>query len=108
MKTISLTALRSQALTVVDCRVALGLKLDGLETDERAAVVKVGGHSYALQVDAIEDVEQATSEPAQVPGGFGPEWTRAGEGMVETTSGPALLIDIDRIVAGTERSVRAA
>ena len=105
---VGLTALRSQALTVVDCRLALGLKLEGLETDERAAVVRVGGHSYALQVDAIEDVEQAVSEPAQVPGGFGAEWTRVGDGMVETASGPALLIDIEQIVAGPERSMKAA
>jgi purine-binding chemotaxis protein CheW len=105
---IGLTALRSQALTVVDCRLSLGLPLEGLPTDERAAVVKVGGHSYALQVDAIEDVEQATSEPAQVPGGFGTEWTRAGEGMVETSGGPALLIRIDQIVAGTGEVMKVA
>ena len=105
---IGLTALRSQALTVVDCRLSLGLTLDALPTEQRAAVVKVGGHSYALQVDAIEDVEQATSEPTQIPGGFGPEWTRAGEGMVEATGGPALLIDIEQIVAGPERTAKVA
>lgn len=105
---IGLTALRSQALTVVDCRLALGLNLDGLPTDDRAAVVKVGGQSYALQFDAIEDVEQATSEPTQVPGGFGPEWTRAGEGMVETTGGPALLLHIDQVVAGPEKVTKVA
>ena len=105
---IGLSALRSQALTVVDCRIALGLDLEGLPTDVRAAVVKSEGHSYALQVDAIEDVEQAMSEPTQVPGGFGREWSRAGEGMVETTGGPALLLKIDQIVSGPERIAKVA
>ena len=105
---VGLSALRSQALTVVDCRLSLGIALDGLPTDERAAVVKVAGHSYALQVDAIEDVEQSLSEPAQVSGGFGPEWSRAGKGMVETTGGPALLLDIQQIVAGPEQAAKVA
>ena len=105
---IGLTALRSQALTVVDCRLALGIDISDLPTDDRAAVVKVGGHSYALQVDAIEDVEQALSEPTQVPGGFGEEWSRAGEGMLETTGGPALLLDIEQIVVGPERRKKVA
>ena len=107
-----ITALRSQALTVIDCRRAIGLangSAGGLErgeiawpTDHRAAVVSEGGHSYALLVDAIEDITTAASEAGQVPGGFGPEWSRVATGMVETMAGPALLVDLAALLAGPD------
>lgn len=105
---VGLAALRSQALTVIDCRLALGLAVDGLATDARAAVVKVAGHAYALLVDAIEDVEEAQSASSQIPGGFGAEWSRVGAGMVETAGGPALLLDVAQMVAGRPTETMAA
>ena len=97
-----ITALRSQALTVIDCRVALGFSASDWETDARAAAVKIGGHSYALMVDAIEDVTTSVSEPGQVSGGFGPQWSRVATGMIETGIGPALLIDLEALIAGPD------
>lgn len=97
-----ITALRSQALTVIDCRCAIGLGDAEWPTDHRAAVVAEGGHSYALLVDAIEDITTAASEAGQVPGGFGPEWSRVATGMVETMAGPALLVDLAALLAGPD------
>lgn len=95
-----ITALRSQALTVIDCRRAIGTPAADWPTDHRAAVVAQGGHSYALRVDAIEDITTAVGEPGLVPGGFGAEWSRIAEGMVETMAGPALLVDLRALLAG--------
>lgn len=97
-----ITALRSQALTVIDCRLALGLAGHDWPTDHRAAVVAEGGHAYALIVDAIEDITTAIGEPGEVPGGFGPEWSRVATGMIETMIGPALLINLAALLAGPE------
>jgi purine-binding chemotaxis protein CheW len=97
-----ITALRSQALTVIDCRMALGFAGQTWPTDERAAVVAEGGHSYALLVDGIEDITTAVGDPGQVPGGFGLEWSRVATGMIETMIGPALLIDLPTLLAGPE------
>jgi purine-binding chemotaxis protein CheW len=97
-----ITALRSQALTVIDCRKALGLLGEDWPTDHRAAVVAEGGHSYALMVDTIEDITTAIGEAGQVPGGFGPEWSRIAVGMIETHAGPALLIDLPALIAGPD------
>lgn len=97
-----ITALRSQALTVIDCRRALGLAEADWPTDHRAAVIAEGGHSYALMVDQIEDITTAAGEAGQVPGGFGPEWSRIAVGMIETMAGPALLIDLPALLAGPE------
>ncbi|MEX0343121.1 MAG: chemotaxis protein CheW [Erythrobacter sp.] len=101
-----LTALRSQALTVIDCRIALGF--DGLQQVEgqRAAVVQVDGHPYALLVDAAYDVGEARSEPMAVPGGFGAGWQRTARGMVETDGGPTLVIDVAALI--TEPACQAA
>lgn len=101
-----ITALRSQALTVIDCRRALGLSSgragDDWPTDHRAAVVAEGGHAYALMVDQIEDITTSVGEAGQVPGGFGPEWSRVATGMIETMAGPALLIDLAALLIGPE------
>jgi len=97
-----ITALRSQALTVIDCRRAIGLAEGDWPTDHRAAVVTEGGHSYALLVDGIEDITTAAGEAGQVPGGFGAEWSRIALGMIETMAGPALLVDLPALLAGPE------
>lgn len=98
-----LTAMRSQSLTVIDCRRALGLAAE-TSPDSRAAVVEVEGHLYALQVDSVVDVVETRSEPTSVVGGFGDAWDRVALGMVETVDGPALLIDIKQMVAGPPTS----
>lgn len=96
-----LTALRSQALTVIDCTLALGLEGKDLVPGQRAAVVDVEGHLYALLVDEAYDVGEVRSEPVAVPGGFGPGWQRAARGMVETDGGPVLLVDIACLVTNS-------
>jgi purine-binding chemotaxis protein CheW len=101
-----ITALRSQALTVIDCRRAIGLGANDAggewPTDHRAAVVSEGGHAYALLVDGIEDITTAAGEVGQVPGGFGAEWSKVARGMIETMAGPALLVDLGALLAGPE------
>jgi purine-binding chemotaxis protein CheW len=101
-----ITALRSQALTVIDCRRALGLTDHDWPTDARAVVVAHDGHAYALLVDSIEDITTAAGIAGQVPGGFGPEWSRAASGMIETLAGPALLLDLAMLLAGPDANLR--
>lgn len=95
-----LTAMRSQALTVLDCRTAMGFDADSFATDHRAIVASFRGDSYALRVDAIEDICTAMSEPGSVPGGFGKQWSRVSKGLIETRVGPALLLNLEKIIDG--------
>ena len=104
---IGLTALRSQALTVIDCRVSLGFPASERVIGSRAAVVEHEGYRYALLVDEAFDVTESLSEPVQVPGGFGEDWRRAAQGMVETESGPALLVDVEQLLLGPQHAVAA-
>ena len=102
-----LTALRSRALTVVDCARSLELAEpvsidDGAEFN--AVVVEHEAHLYALLVDEVFDVMEARSEPGEVPGKLAAGWKRCGTGMVETDAGPVLLLDLGRVVAGPEKA----
>ena len=102
-----LTALRSQALTAIDCPVALGFTGRQDTSGQRAAVVDVEGHLYALLVDEAYDVGEARSDPVGVPGGFGEGWQAAARGMVETDGGPTLLIEVEKLVTAPVAQVAA-
>lgn len=103
-----LSALRSRVLTVIDCMRSLELGesncRDGIH---EAAVVEFDGHHYALIVDLVEDVVEAASEPTAVRATMGGGWERVSLGMVDTESGPLLLVDIAALIAGTAEAKAA-
>lgn len=99
-----LAALRSRAMTVIDCRRSLELP----DADDRqeggegalAVVVELDEYLYALVVDHVEEVVPLEGDPAMLRTDLLPGWTRATLGMVETSAGPALLLAPDQLVAG--------
>ena len=98
-----LSALRSRVLTVIDCRRSLELGAsDCSEGIREAAVVELEGHHYALIVDAVEDVVEALSEPTAVRAAMEAGWERVSAGLVETESGPLLMVDVAALIAGAE------
>jgi purine-binding chemotaxis protein CheW len=102
-----LSALRSRVLTVIDCMCSLDLgAADCSDGIREAAVVELDGHHYALIVDQVEDVVEALSDAAPIRAAMGEGWERVCKGMVETETGPLLLVDIAALVAGTD--VKAA
>jgi purine-binding chemotaxis protein CheW len=103
-----LAALRSRPLTIIDCRAALGFPADETGAGgNRAVVVEHDGHLYGLKVDAADDIVEATGEPNTAAGDPGPGWNRASAGMVESTAGPLLLLDIHALVAGPDLAAAA-
>lgn len=101
-----LSGLRSRVLTVIDSRAALELSSAQPGDAAEAIVVPSGGHTYALLVDAVEDVVEAGSAtlPIQVPAG--PGWDRVAIGMIEADGDLLLLADPHEFIAGSP--VRAA
>jgi len=95
-----LAALRSRAMTVVDCRASL--ELPPVEDADRqlAVVVEIDEFLYALVVDAVEEVVPLEGDPAEVRADLLPGWARATLGMIETTAGPALMIDPATLIQG--------
>jgi purine-binding chemotaxis protein CheW len=98
-----LSALRSRVLTVIDCLRSLELGVsDCSEGIREAAVVELDGHHYALIVDVVEDVVEALSDPTPVRAAMEAGWERASIGMVETETGPILLVDVAALISGAE------
>jgi len=98
-----LSALRSRVLTVIDCMRSLELgAVDRTDSIREAAVVELDGHHYALIVDVVEDVVEALGDPSPVRAAMGQGWERVSKGMVETETGPLLLVDVAALIAGPE------
>ncbi len=96
-----LAALRSRALTVIDCRLSLEITDEMPASPTRTAIV-IGQDEflYALLVDGHEDVAHPRSDPAPVPGDLGSGWSRVAEGLIETDMGTALLVDVNGLISG--------
>lgn len=104
-----LSALRSRVLTAIDCRRCVGVAADA-ETAPAAyaAVVEHDGHSYALLVDAVDDVSTSLSGVQIVRAPLGQGWEAMTQGMVETAEGPRLLVDVGAMIAGPDEGRAAA
>ena len=103
-----LSALRSRVLTVIDCKRSLELGQSDCSGGIReAAVVELDGHHYALIVDLVEDVVEALSEPSAVRSTMGGGWERVSQGMVDTETGPLLLVDVAALIAGAAEAKAA-
>lgn len=98
-----LTAVRSQAMTVIDSRARVGLPSGGGGAGQLAVVVTLDGLSYALLLDAVHDVKACAAPPTAVRGGYGAGWDRVAVGMVELDGDPALLVDPFAFISGEVR-----
>lgn len=101
-----LFALRSRVLTVIDTCAALGLRGAALQAMPEAVVVQIDGHSYALLVEAVEDVESADA-PMPCVATLERGWARVAIGRLATERGDILLIDPARLVLGPEEQAAA-
>jgi purine-binding chemotaxis protein CheW len=95
-----LAALRSRAMTVVDCRRSLELPPSEYTDGYLAVVVEVDEFLYALAVDAVEEVVPLEGDPAEVRADLLLGWSRAALGMIETSAGPALMLDPGKLIEG--------
>lgn len=92
-----LAALRSRVVTVIDTWQVLGLDRPA-ETPGRAAVTQVDGHSYAILVDALEDVAAFTVEPLTNGIALGDQWAAVATGSADQAGEPMLAIDLARLI----------
>jgi purine-binding chemotaxis protein CheW len=99
-----LAALRSRVLTVIDCLTSLEPSRR-LPADAREAVMAVvDGHPYALLVEAVEDVVEASGEPQPAPA-LARAWSRVGRATIEAEGDLLLLADVEALIAGPAREV---
>lgn len=101
-----MATLRSRSLTVVDSMLALDLEAKAC-AQRLALVVEIGGCPYALAVDGVENVVEASAPVEPLSLKLAPGWLRCAEGMVETPAGTVLTIDLERLVDGPEQQKAA-
>lgn len=99
---VGLSALRSRVLTVIDCLRSVDPARSVAEGAREAVMAVVDGHPYALLVDAVEDVVEASAEP-RAPSALSGGWSRVGRAVVEAQGDLLLLLDIDALIAGPTR-----
>ncbi len=98
-----LAALRSRVLTVIDCLASLDPSRR-LPADAREAVMAVvDGHPYALLVEAVEDVVDASGERQPAAASLAGGWRRIGRATIEVEGDLLLLADVEALIAGPAR-----
>jgi purine-binding chemotaxis protein CheW len=97
---VGLSALRSRVLTVIDAVAAMGFAPASERAATDAIVVPSDGHNYALLVDSVEDVVEASAAPVPLAAPPGAGWERVAAAMVEAGGDLLLLIDPHRLIAG--------
>ena len=100
-----LTALRSRVLTVIDP--LGGGPREGRDRPREAVVVVHDNHPYALLVDGVEDVVEATSEVRAAPAALAGDWARSAAGVVETGGDLLLVGDLAALIAGPPAAAAA-
>lgn len=96
-----LAALRSRVLTVVDTYAAIGMDRPATASRE-AVVVEREGHHYALMVDSVDDVMEASGEAAAERIPLEDGWARVAAGTLEADGNMLLLVDVGALVAGPQ------
>lgn len=101
-----LAALRSRVVTVIDTGTALGLEPTPADA-HRAVITRVDGHSYAVLVDALEDVASFARQPltgVTLRSG----WGLAGVALIERDGEPVLVIDLPSLLPGVAGEIARA
>jgi purine-binding chemotaxis protein CheW len=98
-----LAALRSRVLTVIDCLASLDPARRLAEGHTEAVMTVVDGHPYALMVEAVEDVVEASGERQPVAASLAGGWRRIGRATVEAEGDLLLLADVEALIAGPAR-----
>lgn len=101
---IGLSALRSQAMLIVDPAIAMGVGKITMSEDTRAAVVELDRHLYAILVDQADEVAESTGELGVPPGQVGEGWTAVIDGLLETDIGPLLVLNPQKLIEGPDGS----
>ena len=77
-----LMALRSRVLTLIDCQYAVTGHSRTISPRSHAVIVDVGGHNYALSVDAVKDVVSVDPDAVKSIMRLHPKWSAISKQIV--------------------------
>ncbi len=87
-----LIALRSRVLTLIDCQYAVTGQRQAGNRNALAVIASVGGHPYALVVDAVRDVVSVESSAIKPATKLDPRWTRMVSEVIEVEDRVVMLL----------------
>lgn len=97
-----LSALRSRVLTVVDAATlitgAASTARPWPDTGRYAVMCDVGGHSYGLLVDGVDDIAAIATPPLPLCGRVDRAWEPHAQGVVENAGRAHFLLSIARLL----------
>ncbi|NIJ36146.1 purine-binding chemotaxis protein CheW [Sphingopyxis panaciterrae] len=93
-----LFALRSRVFTLIDPHVVVGLPPVPVIPGQRAIVVDVADHGYALLADEVEDVCFIDAPEARIVSRLLPGWARVADAVIEHQGASLLVVDPSHFV----------
>lgn len=93
-----LIALRSRVLTLIDCQYAVTAKRESGSRNTLAVIAAIGGHPYALMVDAVKDVVSVEEDAIKPAAKLDPRWTRMVSDVIEVEDRVVMLLSPEMLL----------
>lgn len=98
-----LFALRSRVLTLIDSQVlTTGQKRENLK-NALAVVTEIGGHSFGLIVDSVEDVVSINREDMEISISTGKQWELFVSDVCLVNGNMVMILDTEKMVNGLDK-----
>ena len=94
-----LMALRSRVLTLIDCQYAVTGKSQIVGPKSHAVIVEIGGHSYALSVDAVRDVVSVQPEAIKAMSRLGSGWSTIATKIAEIDNRVLMVVSPELLLS---------
>ncbi len=94
-----LMALRSRVLTLIDCQYAVTGKSQIVRPKSHAVIVEIGGHSYALSVDAVRDVVSVQPEAIKAMSRLGSGWSTIATEIAEIDNRVLMVVSPELLLS---------
>lgn len=98
-----LMALRSRVLTLIDCQFAVTGVSRTIAVKSHAVIVEIGGHSYALSVDAVRDVISLESDAIKSASRLDARWTALAVEVADKDGRILMILSPELLLAPTRK-----
>lgn len=98
-----LMALRSRVLTLIDCQFAVTGVSRTIAAKSHAVIVEIGGHSYALSVDAVRDVISLESDAIKPASRLDSRWAALAVEVADKEGRILMILSPELLLAPTNK-----
>ncbi|MBK6706068.1 MAG: chemotaxis protein CheW [Sphingomonadales bacterium] len=98
-----LFALRSRVLTLIDCQYRITGQRKPIEQEQLAVVASIGGHSFGLLVDRVDDVVSVNADTLIPVTKLDPKWLDVVSELIEIDGKLVMVVNPEQLVAIEDR-----